>query len=179
MYAIGVMPMPADFKYLEVLRKGKPKHDRLDDFSVRHPKMDCGKRAKIFAPFDALRGFNFAISRKEVLYVDRPELSCEDERELNRRLDILHNLTFNSRMARQNAVFVTVTRFVVCADQNHEAYGKRGQLHMVSGICRYVDPDVAKTIRIGGEIIAFKDILKIESPGDIFSTQWGDLFFTA
>lgn len=99
--------------------------------------------------------------------------------ELNRRLDILHNLTFNSRMARQNAVFVTVTRFVPCEDQNHEAYGKRGQLHTVSGICRHVDPDVSKTIRIGGEIIAFQDILKIESPGEIFSTQWDDLFFSA
>ena len=159
MYAIGAMSMPADFKYLEVLRKGKPKHNRYDDFSVRHPKMDCGKRAKIFAPFDALRGFNFAISRKEVLYVDKPELSREDERELNRRLDILHNLTFNSRMARQNSVFVTVTRFVACADQNHEAFETHGQLHTVSGICRNVDPEVTKTICVGGEEIAFQDLL--------------------
>lgn len=174
MYAIGVMPMPADFKYLEVLRKGKPRHDRFDDFSIRHPKMDCGKRAKLFAPFDALRGFNFAISRKEVLYMDKPELSREDECELNRQLDILHNLTFNSRMARENAVFVIVTRFVPCEDQEHEACGKRGQLHTVSGICRNVDTDITKTICVGGEVIAFRDILKIESPGDTFSTHRGE-----
>lgn len=177
MYAIGVMPIPKDFKYLDVLRKGKPRHDRYDDFSVRHPKMDCGKRAKLFAPFDALRGFNFAISRKEVLYVDKPELSREDERELNRQLDILRNLTFNSRLARENAVFVTVTRFVPCTDQEHEACGKRGQLQIVSGICRNVDPDITKTICIGGEVIAFRDILKIESPGDTFSTHRGEQLY--
>ena len=56
MYAIGVMPMPADFKYAEVMRRGKPQHERFDPFSIKHPKMDHGKRAKIFAPFDALRG---------------------------------------------------------------------------------------------------------------------------
>lgn len=62
MAAIGVMEMPPDFKYLDVYQKGKPTHDRYDRFSIRHPRMDPGKRAKIFAPFDALRGFSEAIS---------------------------------------------------------------------------------------------------------------------
>lgn len=62
MKKIGLMEMPAGFRYKEVVLKGKPKHDRFDSFSVRHPQMDVGKRAKIFAPFDALKGFDDAVS---------------------------------------------------------------------------------------------------------------------
>ena len=74
MYAIGMMTMPAGFKYREVFLKGKPRHDRMDAFRIRHPKMDVGKRAKIFAPFDALRGFDFAIMCKNELYTDKVSL---------------------------------------------------------------------------------------------------------
>ena len=99
---IGVMQIPPDFKYLDVYRKGKPAHDRYDSFSIRHPSMKPGQRAKIFAPFDALRGFHFAILSKEVSYVDKPELSCEEVRALNFQLARLRELTRNSRAARQN-----------------------------------------------------------------------------
>ena len=71
--AIGVMPMPEDFKYAGVFRKGKPQHDFYDTFRIRHPKMAAGKRAKIFAPFDALTGFSEAICAKDIEYTDRIE----------------------------------------------------------------------------------------------------------
>ena len=58
---LGHMEMPPDFPYREVLQKGKPQHDRLDPFRIRHPRMDPGRRAKIFAPFDALKGFDDVI----------------------------------------------------------------------------------------------------------------------
>ena len=67
MHPVGFLPMPPDFKYREVFILGKPVHVPSDDFSLRHPAMDPGKRAKIFAPFDALRGFNFAIMTQQVL----------------------------------------------------------------------------------------------------------------
>lgn len=102
MYAIGVMPMPAGFKYRDVFLKGKPRHDRYDSFRIRHPEMPPGKRAKLFAPFDALRGFDFAILMKNEIYTDKAGLSQEDQEELDRRFSILHNLTYNSRMARAN-----------------------------------------------------------------------------
>ena len=35
---------------------------RNDSFRLRHPSMDPGKRAKIFAPFDALAGFSDALA---------------------------------------------------------------------------------------------------------------------
>ena len=65
MYAIGMMAMPADFRYREVFLKGRPKHDRLDAFRIRHPQMDVGKRAKIFAPFDALSGLHERLAQAE------------------------------------------------------------------------------------------------------------------
>ena len=72
------MAMPADFRYRDVFLKGKPQHDRFDLFRIRHPSMDVGRRAKIFSPFDALKGFNEAIASKDVLYRERVELSDED-----------------------------------------------------------------------------------------------------
>ena len=53
---------PEGFRYSEVLRRGRPVHDPLDPFTVRHPAMPLSRRAKIFSPFDALRGFGDAIT---------------------------------------------------------------------------------------------------------------------
>ncbi len=59
------MAMPPGFKYRDVFLKGKPRHECLDPFRIRHPSMDPGRRAKIFAPFDALKGFDEAIRLSE------------------------------------------------------------------------------------------------------------------
>ena len=61
MTVLGSSPMPEDFAYRDVFLKGRPRHQKTDPFGIRHPCMDLGKRAKIFAPFDALRGFSAAI----------------------------------------------------------------------------------------------------------------------
>ena len=61
MTVLGSSPMPEDFAYRDVFLKGRPRHQKTDPFGIRHPRMDLGKRAKIFAPFDALRGFSAAI----------------------------------------------------------------------------------------------------------------------
>lgn len=174
MYSIGVMPMPANFKYREVFLKGKPRHDRFDSFRIRHPQMDVGKRAKLFAPFDALRGFDFAILMKNELYEDKAVLSPEDSEELSRRLQILHNLTWNSRMARINRPQVTVTYYEPCNDENNEAYGCRGQYRTITGICVNVDAEVTRTITIEGTKLSLQNVTKIESPGDLFKKNWTD-----
>ena len=148
MSTIGVMAMPANFRYREVFLKGRPRHDRYDPFRIRHPSMDRGHRAKIFSPFDALKGFNEAVAAKDVLYENRIELLQEDSEELSRRLNILHNLTFNSRMARENRVQVSVTYYDPCSDKNNEAYGLRGQYKTITGICWNVDAEVNQTILI-------------------------------
>ncbi len=58
---LGYLPMPENFKYKAVLEQGQPKHEPFDAFRLKHPSMPLSQRAKIFAPFDALRGFDFSI----------------------------------------------------------------------------------------------------------------------
>lgn len=159
---IGRMEMPPDFKYRDAFWKGKPTHDRFDAFAIRHPRMDASKRAKIFAPFAALKGFEDEVASKDVRYLPQTELSPEDSAALNRRLEILHHLTRNSRRARESNVTVSVFYFVPCADPHHEACGRFGLYNTVTGICRRVDPDAARTIQVGSTRIPFDAILKIE-----------------
>ena len=160
--------MPVNFRYRDVFLKGKPQHGQYDSFRIRHPGMDIRKRAKIFAPFDALKGFNEAVSAKNVLYHDMTAPSEEDAAELDRRLKILHGLTYNSRMARANHVQVTVTYYEPCRDADHEDYGLRGQYKTICGICRNVDTEVTKTILIGKARLPLENVRKIENAGDIF-----------
>ena len=173
MAVIGVMPMPENFKYANVLRKGKPQHDFYDAFRIRHPKMAAGKRAKIFSAFDALKGFSEAICAKDIVYMDRIELDPEQLEELNRRLTILHALTVNGRAARQNRVRVDVTCYEPCTDRENAAWGFRGRYRTVSGVCERVDRASGHTLCIDGRDIAFEDILRIESPAGIFGTEEG------
>ena len=172
MTTIGVMAMPANFRYREVFLKGRPRHDRFDSFRKKHPSMDVGRRAKIFSPFDALKGFNEAVAAKDVLYRDREVLSEEDIGELNRRLEILHGLTYNGRMARANRVQVTVTWYEACNDINHEDYGLRGQYRTISGICWNVDAEETRTILIGEKRLPLENVRRIESFGDLFRRRW-------
>lgn len=57
--------LPSSFRYRNVLEKGKPVHDKYDNFSIRHPAMDLSRRAKIFSPFDALKGFSDELSKTQ------------------------------------------------------------------------------------------------------------------
>ncbi len=61
----GTLSMPASFQYKDVYQKGFPRHDGWDWFRRRHPPMPASRWAKIYAPFDALRGFDEAIKAKE------------------------------------------------------------------------------------------------------------------
>ena len=53
------------FKYQKVYDKGKPVHKKFDSFSIKHPPMDLSRRAKIFNPFDALKGFSEELAKTE------------------------------------------------------------------------------------------------------------------
>lgn len=75
--------LPIGFKYTAAFLAGRPQHTRFDNFSRKHPQMDRRKRAKIFAPFDALDGYSDSIDSKNVEYVERVELEEADRIELN------------------------------------------------------------------------------------------------
>lgn len=171
MTAIGAVPMPTDFRYRDVFAAGRPEHDRYDPFSIRHPKMNVGHRAKIFSPFDALKGFGEAVASKRVPYRERRILSEEDRRELDRRLHILKQLTYNGRMARHNRVRITVEHYVPCADENSDAFCLGGQYTKTAGICRNVD-ETAGSLLVNCTRIRFDDIIGIENDDGVFQREW-------
>ena len=173
---LGYMPMPANFRYREVALRGRPQHKGWDAFSIKHPPMPASRWAKIFSPFDALKGFSEAVSSKEVQYVSRIELDADAEADLSRKLEILHNLTWNGRMAKANHVMISVKYFVPCQDESNFAFGNAGQYETVTGMVLKVDTEVWKEITIQTDtvkkVIGFDDILEITSKTDVFETDW-------
>ena len=159
---IGETDKSIDSEYIQISEKGKPQHTKFDDFYRKHPFMDVGKRAKIFAPFAALRGFDGCILDKEVQYQPKIILDEEVKDKIAQQLEVLHRLTINCRIARKNHVVVSVTYFIPCSDKNHEAYGYRGQYVTITGVCKKVDSVITKTITLDDTIIGFDDILMIE-----------------
>ncbi len=171
---IGSMAMPANFEYADVFAKGQPKHQVYDPFWMAHPPMDRSHRAKLFNTFDALDGFDEAISAKEILYEFRRELSDEERDELNRRINILSALTKNSKQARKNKIPITVTCYVPCMDKENFSFGYRGQYIRYSGICRGLG---IRSIRVNDTIIPIADLISIESEmcvngRNIFAIDW-------
>lgn len=155
---------PAMIRYGDIIMQGRPVHSG-DVFSRRHPKMTRQHRAKIFAPFAALVGFEEHIRSKEIQYVPRHELDADEEWELNRKLNVLHGLTANSRLARENNVSVSIEYYVACADPNNDAYGRKGLYRTVTGMVRKVD-SVNQALTLNGEdgdhVIPFADIYNIK-----------------
>ena len=156
--AIGYMPMPAGFPFKDLFLQGRPQHRKYDAFWRKHPPMDPGHRAKIFAPFDALAGFDEAILSKEVLYEPKRLLSESEKKMLSDSLNRLHRLTVNGKAARRNRPVAGVTYFVPCSDKNSFAYGSEGTYVTITGIVRKVDPE---TIIVDGQPIDLSAISEI------------------
>ena len=158
---IGAMAMPVDFKYREVFLKGRPRHERFDDFWRKHPPMSTQRWAKIFSPFDALEGFDECIESKLVSYTEQRILSEEEKVTLNDALNLLHELTYNSRVARLNQPTATVEYFVPCNDLHSEWYGIGGRYETVAGIVRKVDALVDKVLVLDDQTIPLDTISEI------------------
>ena len=161
---VGSMTMPSNFKYQDALRRGRPIHEKWDEFWMKHPPMPASRWAKIFSPFDALAGFDEAIKSKEELYVQRIELDEDERTNLNRTISVLHDLTWNSRMAKANHVVVSVTFFIPCADRHNSAfYLGKGKYETVTGVVLCVE-DNALLLRTnsGKHSVPFDDIRDIQ-----------------
>ena len=158
---IGYMLPPTEFKYADVIRHGKPVHAINDSFAVKHPAMALGKRAKIFSPFDALKGFTEEVEAKDELYVERVELSEDECADLDKKITELQELVCNGSAARENNVVVTVTYFVPCVDENNDAYGYRGQYNETTGALTEIDT-VRRLITVDNKRLRFDDILRLE-----------------
>ncbi len=161
---------PADFRYQDVLDRGYPEHRWNDPFRLRHPSMEQGRRAKLFAPFDALKGFDEALSAKDEIYVEPKTPDPERQEELNRRLSILRDLTADSRLARENRVPVSVTYYVPCADRESEFFGRRGKYEVMEGTVRRVSAD---GLVLNNSLIPLEDIADLTSPRLITDPRTG------
>lgn len=148
-------------QYLAALACGRPKHGGCDEFSLKHPPMQLSQRAKIFSPFAALKGFEESIDGKRRLYVEKRELNEEEQAALDAALRQLHERSANLRMARENQTRATVTYYVPCADENHEAYGRRGFYLRFTGVVWRVDATLRHTLLIGDREIELSDIAEI------------------
>lgn len=156
------MQMPKDFKYKDAADRGRPGHEKTDPFRIRHPSMPLSRRAKIFAPFDALTGFYDAVRSKEVLYTEKRCLSETEKEALMHQLSALQQLTANSRLVRKNAVVIEAEYYQPCTDPEHEYYGKGGTYETITGICRGIDPE--GFIRIDEHSIHFSNVVRLYSP---------------
>ena len=145
-----------EFTYTDIINLHRPTHDG-DVFERRHPKMARLNRAKIFAPFAALSGFDDAVKSKQVPYVPRRIKDAEETRALNRALEALYRATRTGALARQNRVLARVEYFEVCADPNHEAFGRDGLYRAITGVVWRVDT-VHQTLAIRDRAIPFRDI---------------------
>ena len=163
---VGDMHMPGDFRHRDAFDRGRPEHDPYDPFSIRHPRMDVGHRAKIFAPFDALRGFGEAVASKDILYEDFAQPEQDDMDELNRTAYRIRELIPDSRAAQRLQLQVAVTYFEPCRDVTNEAYAVRGQYRSIRGVCMGIDAEVSGTVTVDGERIELADIVRLVICGD-------------
>ena len=151
-----------DFAYGDIINLRRPTHDG-DTFSRRHPKMAQLNRAKIFAPFAALSGYDDAVRSKQVPYVPRRQRDADALRALNLALERLYRATRTGTLARQNRVRARVEYFEVCKDPDHEAFGRDGLYHTLTDIVWKVDP-TAQRLVIGDRVLPFADIQRIVLP---------------
>ncbi|MBR1742647.1 MAG: hypothetical protein IJ733_12435 [Lachnospiraceae bacterium] len=149
------------FKYGKILEKGKPVHPKYDPFSIRHPHMELSRRAKIFAPFDALKGFHEAITEKDVLYEKRRELSEAETEKIDRILFRLKELTKNGRTARENQIQAAITCFIPLEAPDQPASDAYGTCKKISGTVFGID-EICRKIKINDIWISFDDILDID-----------------
>ncbi len=112
----------------------------------RRQKMSLSDRAKIFAPFAALRGYDDAVGAKRAIYTERKILSDDASEELDRRLAALEpgdtaEVVFFRKIRESSGVVLGVY---------DTACGEFGGIDTVSGY-----------IMIGGKAIRTADITEI------------------
>lgn len=114
----------------------------------RRIRMDIGHRAKQFAPFAALKGFEESVRKKEIIYESKKILSEDKRCEIDRKLRLI---TYGMR--------IRVTFF-----KESQENPDKGQYNTVDGIVDFYDPSVY--LRIGDNEINIMDISEIS--GDIY-----------
>lgn len=116
----------------------------------RHPKMSVENRAKLFAPFSALRGFDIEILTKEQdrLLVSRVTLGTDQQELIRHRLNDL-----------RSGQRVTVTHFALAKELEGISLG---EYVTQTGQVRRVD-DFYQVLVLDNGVVAFEDIRELEA----------------
>lgn len=143
------------FEYADIINRVRPIH-KADRFSYKYPRMSSEKRAKIFAPFAALSGYDDALAEKEVIYDIKRVLTDDEYFDLDCKIATIYEKCSNSILARENGVEVRILYFEPLADD--ELHGRYLE---VIGLVTKVRPDKG-TITILDKEISLRSIYKLE-----------------
>ncbi|WP_456078981.1 hypothetical protein [Mogibacterium sp.] len=143
------------FEYADIINRVRPIH-KADRFSYKYPRMSNEKRAKIFAPFAALSGYDDALAEKEVIYDIKRVLTDDEYFDLDCKIATIYEKCSNSILARENGVEVRILYFEQLADD--ELHGRYLE---VIGLVTKVRPDKG-TITILDKEISLRSIYKLE-----------------
>lgn len=86
--------------------------------SNARPKMSMSNRAKQFAPFDALKGFQEALRKKEKMPVPKKELAEEKAEEINEKLKQLTTGNLITVVYYNDGEYIQLTGTVVKIEKN-------------------------------------------------------------
>ena len=152
--------------YSDIIGRERPVH-KNDGFDIRHPKMRRQLRAKQFAPFDALAGFQETVEEHQAVTV-RPKMLSEGEREgINETLLQIQERFLAWKRGRKRGmpehapVRVSVTFFK--RDKRQEtihADGICGDIVRLDGDVTTFDA-VSQALRVSGVLVPFSDIYEI------------------
>lgn len=111
-----------------------------------HVHMDIPHRAKQFAPFAALKGFEDCVYEKEILYVERADLSEDRKAELNFRLRML-----------QYGMEITAAYFIKDKEDG------TGHYTFLTGKVTGIEPE--RFLKIGDVMIRLENLYDIAGDG--------------
>ena len=139
------------------MKMRRPAHDG-DAISVRHPKMPLARRAKIFQPFDALRGFDAAvdIARNRTCLTEKRDLDEGEVYAIGQKLRRVMEVFLRNKRIRR-CTSVSVTHFVAEGERDGVPVGSykdtKGDLTAISKEGGY--------LLVDGERIMFEEITEI------------------
>lgn len=119
---------------------------------IKHPRMRVEDRAKIFAPFAALKGYEEAIAARERIVVPRIELSEESKEYLDGQLKRIEQL-----LAAGQHPMVTVVYF----QRNKAVVEDFGEYIKLTGMVARLE-QTSRILQIIEKRLHFEDIYKIE-----------------
>ncbi len=119
---------------------------------IKHPRMSTADRAKIFAPFAALKGYEEAIAAKEKIVVPRIELSEEAREYLDMQVSRIESL-----LAKGQHPIITVVYF----QQEKGRKEGEGEYLQFTGMAAKFDRST-RVLQIVEKRIRLDDIYRIE-----------------